>query len=175
MQPTTTTQPSTRNTDIVSSIKLCWLGGLHLALGTPNFYFSLVGRLAWYKNINDWVEAKYLGLLWEENISSRLITRASHSFSGQAFQRPVMQMTPGGLRNMGAGNIFMTSKQICGARAVTQEDRWTLIMFLLAPEMSLHHRVTSWQSPLPEWWGPSWPEHPSLSRIVQNTPGASPG
>ena len=52
----------------------------------------------------------------ERKISSRLITRASHSFSGQAFQRPVMQMTPGGLRNMGAGNIFMTSKQICGAR-----------------------------------------------------------
>ena len=122
-----------------------------------------------------WLGGGKISFVRGKYLHSRLITRASHSFSGQAFQRPVMQMTPGGLRNMGAGNIFMTSKQICGARAVTQEDRWTLIMFLLTPEMSLHHRVTWWQSPLPEWWGPSWPEHPSLSRIVQNTPGASPG
>ena len=34
-----------------------------------------------------------------------MITRASHSFSGRGFQRPVMQMTPGGLRNMGAEHL----------------------------------------------------------------------
>ena len=78
-----------------------------------------------------------------------------------------------------SGNSFMTSKQICGPLAVTQEDRWpvNVVLSVLAPAQYLHHTwqvIISWHSPLPEWWDPSSPARLSRSRTDQNTPGAAP-
>ena len=125
------------------------------------------------------MEAKYLGFVRRKYLFTDDHTRKSFILWPRISEAGDANDTRGTeRRNMGtpSGNIFITSKQICGP--LTQGDRWLEARLCPLPccicitgHVTGHYR----DSLSPEWWGPSSRARLSRSRTDQNTPGGAPG